>query len=143
MTDISQKTEEQREHWPLIRDVAVFQVKLIVDGLRDLVLVPASLIAGIASLFSSKPLGDSYFYRLICMGKHSEDWINLFGAYDNASEQLKQEFELESAGMDDVLGRVESYVVNEYQKGGVTRQAKDKIDEALRELKKNRQSDRE
>ena len=29
--------------WTLVRDVAVFQVKLLVDGLRDLMLVPASL----------------------------------------------------------------------------------------------------
>ena len=34
----------------LVRDIAVFQAKLIVDGLRDLMLVPASLIAGIMSL---------------------------------------------------------------------------------------------
>ena len=32
--------------WDLVRDVAVLQVKLIVDGLRDLILLPASLIAG-------------------------------------------------------------------------------------------------
>lgn len=137
MTDIQPQKKEQRAHWPLIRDMAVLQVKLIVDGLRDLILVPASLIAGIASLFSNKPIQDSYFYRLICIGKSTEHWINLFGAYDNASEQLQQEYELESKSMDDVLDRVEGYVVNEYQKGGVTRQAKEKIDAALRDIKQS------
>jgi hypothetical protein len=35
------------DRWTLLRDLAVLQVKLLVDGFRDLVLVPASLIAGI------------------------------------------------------------------------------------------------
>ena len=38
----------------LVRDVAVFQFKLIVDGLRDLVLVPVSFIAGVISLLATK-----------------------------------------------------------------------------------------
>ena len=40
--------------WTLIRDAAVLQVKLVVDGLRDFLLVPASLIAAIASLVTAK-----------------------------------------------------------------------------------------
>ena len=30
------------DRWTLLRDLAVLQVKLLVDGFRDLVLVPAS-----------------------------------------------------------------------------------------------------
>ncbi len=129
--------EAPREHWPMIRDIAVLQFKLIVDGLRDFILVPASLVAGLISLFSRTPFEESAFYRLICLGKQSEQWINLFGCYDNASDELKAEYELDSKGLDDVVDRMEGYVVNEYQSGGLTRQAKDKIDAALNELKKN------
>ena len=56
----------------LIRDVIVFQGKLIVDGLRDLVLVPASLVAGIISLASgSHSQPGTQFYRLLGVGKNS------------------------------------------------------------------------
>ena len=40
--------------WTMLRDLGVLQVKLIVDGLRDIILVPASLVAAIVSLASTK-----------------------------------------------------------------------------------------
>ena len=39
--------DTELDRWTLIRDVAVLQVKLIVDGLRDFILVPISLVAGL------------------------------------------------------------------------------------------------
>ena len=39
--------------WTLIRDIAVLQVKLIVDGLRDLVLVPLSLAAAVLGILNA------------------------------------------------------------------------------------------
>jgi hypothetical protein len=44
--------------WHLIRDVAVFQLKLGLDALRDLVLSPISLIAGIVDLVFGGELAD-------------------------------------------------------------------------------------
>ena len=38
------------DRWTLIRDIGVLQVKLLVDGFRDLLLVPTSIIAGIWSI---------------------------------------------------------------------------------------------
>jgi hypothetical protein len=38
--------------------------------------------------------------------------------------------------MDDIVSRVESFVVDEYQRGGVTAQAKSRIDEALDRLRR-------
>ena len=70
------------DRWTLARDIAVLQVKLIVDGLRDFILVPVSLVAGIISLFSGGRSRDNEFYRLLRIGRRSEQWINLFGAAD-------------------------------------------------------------
>ena len=41
------------DRWTLLRDLFVLQFKLVVDGMRDFLLVPASLIAGIISLLSA------------------------------------------------------------------------------------------
>ena len=61
------------DRWTLIRDLAVLQAKLIVDGFRDLLLVPASLVAGIWSLVSGdKDRPGPQFYQLISLGKQSE-----------------------------------------------------------------------
>ena len=40
--------------------------------------------------------------------------------------------------MDELVGRFESFVVDEYQRGGVTKQAKDRIDQALNAIQRNR-----
>lgn len=120
------------DRWTLIRDLFVFQAKLLVDGLRDLLLVPASLIAGIWSLVSSdngRP--GPQFYQLVSLGKQSEVWIDLFKAYENAPEEIRREQELAVKNMDELVGRFESFVVDEYERGGVTAQAKERIDKAL------------
>ena len=64
MNEQTPHEEQNPDNWTLLRDVAVLQVKLLVDGLRDLVLVPASLIAGLISLLSaSDGRPGPYFYR--------------------------------------------------------------------------------
>lgn len=128
---------EQPPVWTLIRDVAVLQFKLIVDGFRDLVLVPASLVAGIISLSKTtdgQP-GDE-FYRLVSVGKQSERWINLFGALKNAPDHVVEEYAFGKADIDDIVSKVESFVVDEYQRGGVTKQARDRLNEAISKIRK-------
>ena len=46
----AETTGNEEDRWALLRDIAVLQVKLVVDGARDLVLVPISLVAGLISL---------------------------------------------------------------------------------------------
>jgi len=132
----------QPPRWTLIRDVAVLQVKLIVDGARDLILVPASLIAGIVSLAKTKDgKPGNEFYTLVGVGKQSERWINLFGAYKNAPPEVVEENRFGDADMDEIVSRVESFVVDEYKRGGVTAQAKERIDKALTAMQRRRNKD--
>ena len=124
-------------HWILIRDVAVLQVKLIVDGFRDLVLIPASIVAAIVSVArTEKGVPGPEFYNLLLMGKHSEQFINLFGALRNAPPGVAPDDIKTMAEMDDIVSRVETFVVDEYKRGGVTAQAKTRIDEALEKLRR-------
>ena len=138
--DAKPPTEENYpDRWTLMRDIAVLQVKLIVDGFRDLLLVPASLIAGIASIVTgTKERPGPQFYQLIGVGKQSERWIDLFKAYENAPDEVKQEYSFGAANMDELVDRFESFVVDEYQRGGVTKQAKERIDQALNAIQRNR-----
>ena len=127
-----QENESGVERWTLIRDIGVLQVKLVVDGLRDIVLVPASLIAGIISLATStdgKP--GTQFYRLLAWGKESEHWINLFGAVKNSPESVKQSASFGDRDIDDIVGRLETLVVDEVNRGGMTSQAKARLEKIL------------
>ena len=116
--------------WTLIRDIGVLQFKLVIDGLRDLVLVPVSLIAGLLSLLRTDSNG-SEFYDLLRLGKKSERWINLFGAVEHAPAADVDDVDFSDNDIDAMVTRVESFVVEEYRKGGLTRQAKDRIDRAM------------
>ena len=123
---------EYPDRWTLIRDLVVLQAKLIVDGFRDLLLVPASLVAGVLSLVSGdRNRPGPQFYRLISLGKQSERWIDLFAAYENAPEELRRENDFAVKNLDELVDRFETFVVDEYERGGVTAQAKERIDKAL------------
>lgn len=133
------KENPAAERWTLIRDVGVLQVKLLVDGLRDLVLVPLSLAAGLISLVQSNDGRPGHqFYRLLAWGKQSERWINLFGAVDNSPTGIKQPHPFGERDIDDIVGRLESFVVDEVKRGGVTTQAKDRLEKILNGLQRKK-----
>jgi len=144
MRKSAEKDTLESPHWTLLRDLAVLQVKLVVDGFRDLILLPASIIAALISLSrSEKGVPGPEFYKLLVAGKHSEQFINLFGALRNAPADVDLDEMKSGAEMDDIVSRVESFVVDEYKRGGVTTQAKSRIDEALEKLRKKKAIDPE
>jgi hypothetical protein len=118
----------------LIRDILVLQLKLVVDGLRDFILVPISLVVGIISLTKAGNAGGGEFYELLRVGRRSERWINLFGAAERVYGPSIADDRFSTEDIDKMVSRVESFVVDEYSKGGVTRQAKEQLDRALDSL---------
>lgn len=132
MNDITATDPDHSARWTLIRDTIVLQFKLIIDGLRDFLLVPVSLIAAIVSLARTrdgKP--GPQFYQLLALGKQSERSINLFGALDHAPDELDHQSHLGDLNIDELVVRVESFVVDEFKRGGMTKQVKEQIDKAL------------
>ena len=128
--------------WTLIRDIAVLQVKLVVDGVRDLILVPTSLITGIVSIAKTKNgKPGTEFYRLVSIGRQSERWINLFGAIENAPAEVVEELNFGEADIDAIVSRVEAFVVDEYKRGGVTAQAKGRFEKAIEAMRRRRNKD--
>lgn len=139
MTEIPDTPTNEADRWTMLRDLAVLQVKLVVDGLRDLILVPASLIAGVISLMSGsdgKP--GPQFYHLLGVGKQSEQWIDLFGALRNAPSDLEFPEAFPDTRMDDIVGKVETFVRDEHARGGMTAQAKERFDKALDAMQRKR-----
>ena len=112
------------ERWALIRDALAFQVKLAIDGLRDLVLLPLSALGALLNLCGIRgtPID---FYALVRWGKWSEKKINLFGAA-RRHRGFRKDSELDA-----LVTKVETLLVEQYQRGGITASAKEVIDRAL------------
>ena len=141
MKPTPQETDSGAARWSMLRDLGVLQFKLLVDGLRDLVLVPASLVAGIISIATTTDgVPGLQFYHLLAWGKQSEQWINLFGAVSNSPEEINQPRPFGDRDIDDIVGRLESFVVDEVKRGGVTAQAKDRLDKILSAVQRKRRN---
>ncbi len=114
--------------WQLIRDLAVFQLKLVIDALRDVVLSPISLVAAVVDLVRGGERPGRYFYDVLIAGRRSEAWINLWGEADRVAPRPR---DAESASLDAMLERVEQLLVEQVERGGVTAAAKAAIDRSL------------
>ncbi len=120
---------ETVDRWTLMRDLGVFQGKLLLDGLRDLVLSPISIAAAVIALLRGGEQPGRQFYDLLYMGKRSEHWINLFGATTRVSPPS---FDQEgSESVDALVERLETVARRQYEKGGLTQNAKHAVDRAL------------
>lgn len=120
--------QESDGRWQLVRDIVVFQIKLALDGLRDLMFSPLSIAAGVIDLITGGRRPGRYFYKVLALGGRTEGWINLFGA-----PNLPDRHELSSRGptIDSLVAQVEGLVVEQYERGGLTASAKEAIDRSL------------
>jgi hypothetical protein len=90
----------------LIRDLLIFQLKLWMDGLKDLILAPLSLGAAVLDLLLPSPKGDR-FYRVLKFGERYDLWLNLFGAAKAAERSPDGLFAASEPGDASFLGTLE------------------------------------
>lgn len=122
----------------LVADAIVFQIKLAIDGLRDLLLIPVSLIAALISFFHAGRGVGSEFYDVVAFGRDTERQINLFGAAD----RLHPEDDAAAASqLDDLLGRVEGAVRDGYE-GERFSAVRSRLEAALRKMDERRDNAR-
>ena len=97
------KTEPLSARRSLIRDVAFFQFKLLLDALRDLVLSPLSIAAALLDLLLSSFQSPRYFRSVLRLGERSEEWIDLWSAGREAQSN-------DHMNVDTLLAHVETVV---------------------------------
>ena len=95
----------------LIRDAAILQFKLMVDGIRDAMLIPVSLVAALVGFLRGGEQPDLEFQRVLELGRRSERWINLFGRKESLPEEAA------AGSMDQILQQAQAVVVEQYKKG--------------------------
>ena len=122
--------------WTLIRRVIVFQIKLALDGFRDLVMSPLSIVAGIVGVLIGGREPDWAFRRLMRFGRETDRWIDLFDARDALDERHPERT------VDAVLSDLEDVLRRDYASGGVTARslaaAEAKLEKLRRECRRGR-----
>ena len=123
----SARTGEER--WRFLRDVAVFQLKMALDNIRDFALMPIALIAALIDLVFASRRDDSLFYKVLRWGSHSEKIIDVYSAIEDhaASETTVNPYYT----VDAVVARLERVVVRECEKGGSAATVKAAMDRVI------------
>lgn len=97
----------------VVRDFAIFQLKLFLDGLKDVALSALSLGALIIDMVAGGGRRPRVFYSVLAMSERFDLWLNLSGAISRLeNEDLDDDglFAASEAGSDTLLGKVEEIV---------------------------------
>jgi hypothetical protein len=120
------------DRWKFMRDVVVFQLKMFLDNVRDLVLMPVSLVAALIDLILRGDREGARFYRVLRWGRHSEKVIDVYSAIE---QHPPDDFEIgEAYTVDGVIARLENVVSREVEKGGTAASIKGAMDRAIDQL---------
>lgn len=76
-------TPDSASRRQIARDLLVFQVKLWIEGFKDIVLVPLSLGAAVIDLILGRAGRRGSLHALMRTGVRFERWINLYGTLDD------------------------------------------------------------
>lgn len=124
----------------IVRDAIILQGKLVIDGLRDALLIPVSLVAAIISIFQTGSERGRLFYEVVQLGRRSERWINLFAAADRLDAPVAPPG---GPSLDEYLSQVESRIVEDYRGRALTRSAREAIDGLVERIEAARRRSRE
>ncbi len=105
------ETEDVNSRTELVRDTIVLQLKLIVDGIRDLALMPICLFATLFGLIVHRERPGRYTYRILSYGRLSEKWIGLF---DDADKDEMGPLEYEGEKFDDIVVKAQNAFESKY-----------------------------
>jgi hypothetical protein len=104
-------TTKNRTRWVILRDLGIFQLKLVLDGAKDIVLAPISLAAAGLDILFPGPRPGRRFYAVIRIGERYDRWLSLFSAADKATAMDDGLFGASRAGSRSLLGKLEELVI--------------------------------
>lgn len=117
------------ERWKFLRDVLVFQLKMLLDNLRDFALMPVSLVAALIDLVFRGEREGALFYKVLRWGSHSEAVIDVYSAIEHHE---RGDFKVsKDYTVDGVIARLEGVLTRECEKGGTAASIKTAMDRAF------------
>ena len=99
------------ENRVLIRDLLIFQLKLLLDGLKDFVVFWMAIGASALDLIFPGERRGRRFYAVMRAAEGFDRWLNLYGAAEHAEENDDGLFGESVAGSASMLGQLEEIVL--------------------------------
>jgi hypothetical protein len=117
--------------WRFIRDVLVFQLKLIVGNIQNFVLVPVSLAAAALDLIVKGKREGEKFYWVMEWGRRTDEMIDVYSAIGGYHSSGSEHPLVKNLSIDALLAQVEGVIVREYEKGGTAASIKGAVDRVI------------
>jgi len=95
---------EYRSRWKLARDLGVFELKLALDGVKDLMLAPLALAAVVADMVMPAETRGVFLRAVLLIGERFDQWLNLYGLKRREATQTI----LDEGGSDLIVDYLES-----------------------------------
>jgi hypothetical protein len=94
------------------RDFLIFQLKLVLDGAKDLVVFNLSIGAMVLDVIAGKGRRPRLFYSVLRMSERFDLWLNLHGVVERLEGEGNDDglFGASEAGSDTMLGQIEQLV---------------------------------
>jgi hypothetical protein len=128
-----EESTSKNERWPLIRQAIVFQFKLGLDALRDILMSPVSIILVVIDTAMANQHQQSYFLGLMRIGKQSDHWINLFGDSLSKDETSSNE-EIVNNNVDYWFSRIEAVIKEQQVNGKISQSSREKLQQYFRKV---------
>ena len=95
-----------------LRDFAIFQVKLVLDGLKDGVVFGLSIGAIVLDFIAGRGKRPRLFYSVVRVSERFDAWLNLHGVMErmDAGDSEDGLFGASEAGSDNLIGKIEQLV---------------------------------
>lgn len=94
----------------LTRDFLIFELKLLLDGLVDVIMAPLGAVAFVSELiFPGKRFGHR-FYQVLRMGERWDRWLSLYQPSKEAELSAEGLIGASSVGADSLIGKIEELI---------------------------------
>ena len=122
---------ERTERWQFLRDLLVFELKMLLDNVRDFALMPLSLAAALCDLIVKGEREGALFYKILEWGAHSEEVIDVYSAIERRGRKRVVN---PTYTVDAVVTQLEKVLVRECEKGGTAASIKAAMDRTFDQI---------
>lgn len=93
-----------------VRDFLIFQLKVVLDGLKDVAVFHLSIGAVLLDLLSGGGTRPRLFYSVLRLSERIDLWLNVHGAAERLDETDDGLFGASEAGSNTLVGKLEQLV---------------------------------
>jgi hypothetical protein len=121
--------ESRDPRWQFLRDVVVFEAKLALNNLHNFFQIPLTLAVAVFDVIVRGKTEGERFYKLVEVGRTIDDAIDIYSIVEHRERSLNRDYTVDA-----VIGKLESVIKREYEKGGTAASVKAALDKAIDQM---------